>query len=201
VEPYYLIAPVAILLGIGYSIFASRSMKKRIAAVGNEAVMTEQWGAAFRLAPGEQLRDFHMGQLYDGPAIPEYHDTTGDKAGRFVKSVVTGARYNKVQVYVGITTHGRLVVGRNGQRGSDDHDVTPHSEYLPGGPVVFANDIGIQPGPAPSMDNGYRGTVVFVMFGTTPGARLPVWLDERAAAAIATWRTATQPVVYYPPPN
>jgi hypothetical protein len=200
-EPYYLIAPIAILGAIGYSIWAARRIKQRVATAGIEAVLTEQWGASFRLAPGEQLRDFHMGQLYEGPAIPELADSTAAKAGRFVKSIVGGITYHHVQVYVGLTTHGRLVVGRNGQHGSDDHGVRPHSEWIPGGPIVFANELGLDPGPSPKMDNGYRGRMVFVMFGTVPGARLPVWLDERAAGAIATWRTAGRAAAVYPPPN
>jgi hypothetical protein len=172
-------------------------MKQRVAAVGSEVVLTEQWGAAFRLAPGELLRTFWMGQLYDGPAIPEYHDSIGDKAGRFAKQaasalVGTKVRYLKVQIYLALTTQGRLVVGRNAQAGADDHDVTPHSEWVPGSQVYFAQDLQLVPGDSPAMENGYRGRVHFLMFGTEPGARLPVWIPEDAAAAIATWRVPQQ---------
>jgi hypothetical protein len=168
-EPYYLIAPVAIAVGIGWLLARRRPST---GGVGNQT-LTAQWGHAFRLERGELLREVHLGRLYTGPAIRELH---GAAEGR---------------VCVGLTTHARLVVGRGG---ADDDKLAPHSAWIPGGPVVFANDIGIEPGRPP-------GSVVFVMFGTMPGDRLPVWLDERAAAMIAAWRNAAQAVPFLTPPN
>jgi hypothetical protein len=193
-NPVYLIAPIAIVGALAYSVIMSRRMRARVASVGAEQVMTEQYGEHFRLQPGELLRQLWMGQLYVGPAIPEYHDTLGDKAGRVAKQAAVALvggklRYMAVQVYVALTTGGRLVVACSGREGKDDLSVSAHSEWQPGAPgVYFVPDLGIETGDAPSFDNGYRGPVGFVMFGHEPGTRLPVWLPADGCQAIAAWR-------------
>lgn len=190
----YLIAPIAILGAVAYSMIAARRMRARVAEVGAEQVLTEQYGAAFPLAPGELIRQLYMGQLYTGPAVPEFHDTLGDKAGRLAKQagaalIGTKLRYVAVQVYVAISTQGRVLVGRAGREGPDDLSISPHSAWAPGQPgVVLGPELGVELGEPPAFDNGYRGPVGLVMFGTVPGQRLPVWLPGDGVAAVAAWR-------------
>lgn len=193
----YLVAPIAIIGAVAYSLIMARKIRARVASVGAEQVLTEQYGAHFRLAPGELLRTLWMGQLYNGPAVPEFHDTLGDKAGRVGKQVglaLVGVkvRYMAIQVYASLTTMNRLVIALSGQGGKDDLSVSPHSEWVPGQQpgVYFAPDLGIDPGDAPAFDNGYRGGVGFVQFGYQPGQRLPVWLPADGAQAIAAWRAS-----------
>jgi hypothetical protein len=190
----YLITPIALVGVLAYSILMNRRMRTRVETVGAEQVMTDEYGTSFRLEPGELLRHLWMGQLYIGPAIPELHDTLGDKAGRVATQAavaLTGGklRYLAVQVHVALTTRGRLLVARSGGEGPDDIEVSPHSEWQPGVPgIYFAPDLALDLGPPPSFDNGYRGPIGFVMFGREPGARLPVWLPADGCRAIASWR-------------
>jgi hypothetical protein len=193
-EPVYVIAPTAVVSALVCSVVYTRHMRKRVAPGGVEYVLTEKWRAAFRLAPNEWLHTFWKGQIYDGPVIPEYHNEADDTAGRLTEhaAAVAGVklRPRKAQIYLAMTTQNRIVVGCSKQRGPDDHEVTPHSEWGPGSPVFFARDLKVPPGNPPLMENGYRGRPYFVMFGTGPGVRLPMWVPADAAAAIATWRVA-----------
>jgi hypothetical protein len=190
----YLIAPICIVGAVAYSLIMAKKARAHVSAVGPEQALTDHYGTGFSLAPGELLRNLWMGQLYSGPAVPEFHDTVGDKAGRLAKqagAALLGGklRYLAVQVYVAVTTHGRLVVARTAMQGADDHELRPHSAWTPGTPgVFFAPDLGLTVGDAPSFDNGYRGSVGFVMFGHDPGVRLPVWLPGDGIAAIHAWR-------------
>ncbi|MBK9033815.1 MAG: hypothetical protein IPL61_21535 [Myxococcales bacterium] len=192
----YLVAPIAIIGVIAYSMIMVRRTRAHVSAVGAEQALTDTYGAAFELAPGELLRNLWMGQLYTGPAVPEFHDSVGDKAGRLAKqagAALLGAklRYVAIQVHVAATTQGRLVVARTGTEGGDDLGLRPHSGWALGQPgVAFAPELGLDVGGPPAFDNGYRGEVGFVMFGTAPGQRLPVWLPADGIAAIAAWRGA-----------
>lgn len=194
VNAMYLIAPIAIVGALAYSLIAARRVREHVARVGPEQALTEQFGTAFALAPGELLRALWMGQRYTGPAVPELHDTVGDKAGRLAKQagaalVGTKLRYVAVQVYVAMTTHGRVVVARTATDGADDLALRPAGALAPGEPgLVFASELGADVGAPPAFDNGYRGAVGFVMFGRAPGQRLPVWLPADGVAALAAWR-------------
>ena len=195
-EPVYLIAPIASIAVVGALVYRRahrRELEDRAAEESVMVMLTEQWGAAFRLAPNELLRAFWRGQLYEGPATPEFENDLEDPVlARFIKpEVVNGkVRYRKVQIHLALTTHDRLVIGRSGQRGPNDREVTPHSEWLPGSEVYFAYDLGLAPGHPVPMENGYRGRTYFFMLGTTVGSRLPMWIPEEAAAAISAWRVA-----------
>jgi hypothetical protein len=195
-EPVYLIAPI-VPIGIAGAlvyrwVYQRRLEEDRVAEEGMAIMLTEQWGAAFRLEPNERLRMCWRGQLYEGPATPEYDKSLEDPmAGRFIKPEMA-VLYRKVQVHLALTTHDRLVVGRSGQRGADDLEVTPHSEWLPGSAIYFAYDLGLTPGRPVLMENGYRGRTYFCMLGNTPGIRLPMWIPEEAAAAISAWRVPLQ---------
>ena len=190
----YLIAPLAIVGALAYSPTAARRVRAHVARVGPEQALTEQFGSGFALAPGELLRALWMGQLYTGPAIPEFHDTVGDKAGRLARQagaalVGTKLRYVAVQVYVATTTAGRVVVARTATEGADDHALRPAGALAPGEPgLVLGPELGVDVGAPPAFDNGYRGPVGFVMFGHAPGQRLPVWLPADGVAALAAWR-------------
>ena len=193
-NPMYLIAPIAVVGALAYSVIAARRARDHVARVGPEQALTEQFGSGFALAPGELLRALWMGQLYTGPAIPEYHDTVGDKAGRLAKQagaalIGTKLRYVAVQVYVATTTAGRVVVARTATEGRDALALRPAGALAPGEPgLVFAAELGVDVGAPPAFDNGYRGGIGCVRFGTAPGHRLPVWLPADGVAALAAWR-------------
>ena len=195
-EPVYLIAPI-VPIGIAGAfvyrwVYQRRLEEDRAAEEGVAIMLTEQWGAAFRLEPNERLRAFWRGQLYEGPATPEYAKSPEDStAAQFIEPE-TAVCYPAVQIHLALTTHDRLVVGRSGQRGADDLEVTPHSEWLPGSAIYFAYDLGLTPGRPVLMENGYRGRTYFCMLGNTPGTRLPMWIPEEAAAAISAWRVPLQ---------
>jgi|GEM_PF-3144633 len=190
----YLVAPIAVIGALVYSRVMSKRMREHVAKVGPDQVLTESYGAHFRLLPGELLRAMWMGQLYVGPAVPEFHDSFGDKAGRVAKQaglalVGVKVRYVAVQVYVAMTTQGRVVIARSGREGKDDLSVSAYRELVPGQQgIYFAPELGLEPGDAPGFDNGYRGPLSFVMFGHEPGARLPVWLPADGAQALGQWR-------------
>jgi hypothetical protein len=193
-EPVYLIAPItslAVVSAFVYRRVYRRQLEDRAAEESVVDMLTQQWGAAFRLVPNERLRAFWKGQLYEGPAVAEYHNHLDDPVvARFLKPEVVNGKvcYRKVQIHLALTTHDRLVVGRNKQRGAGDQEVTPHSEWLPGSEVYFAYDLGLAPGRPVPMENGYRGRTYFCMLGATEGSRLPMWIPEEAAAAISAWR-------------
>jgi len=196
-EPVYLIAPmasIAVVSALVYRRAHRRQLEDRAAEESFMVMLTEQWGAAFRLAPNEHVRAFWRGQLYEGPATPEYDKSLDPLYGRFIKpEVVDGKiRYRNVQIHLALTTHDRLVIGRSGQRGDGDQEVTPHSEWLPGSEVYFAYDLGLVPGQPVPMENGYRGRTYFFMLGAAEGTRLPMWIPEEAAAAISAWRVPPQ---------
>ena len=198
-ESVYLIAPIAIVGAfVSHRVYQRRQqdLQDRAEADWVSIVLTAQWGAAFRLAANERLRTFWKGQLYEGPAIPEYHDRFEDPVlARYRKpEVIHGKiRYRKVQIHLALTTHDRLVVGRSGQRGPGDQEVTPHSEWTPGGEIYFAYDLGLKIGRPVPMENGYRGRTYFCLLGSAVGARLPMWIPEEAAAAISAWRVPPAP--------
>jgi len=196
-EPVYLIAPLTTIAVVGALVYRRVHRRHLEDLAAEESVivaLTEKWGAAFRLAPNERLRAFWRGQLYEGPATPEYDKSLDPLYARFIKpDVIDGkVRYRKVQIHLALTTHDRLVVGRSGQRGAGDLEVTPHSEWLPGSEIYFAYDLGLVPGCEVPMENGYRGRTYFCMLGSKEGTRLPMWIPEEAAAAISAWRVPPQ---------
>src|SRR5262245_54945634 len=94
-EPVYLIAPIVPIGIAGAFVYRwvnqRRLEEERVAEEGVAIMLTEQWGAAFRLEPNERLRVFWRGQLYEGPATPEYDKSLEDPmAGRFTNPEVVG---------------------------------------------------------------------------------------------------------------
>jgi hypothetical protein len=195
INPMFLIMPVLMIGSLVYCFIAWRIGKSRIEREGIEPMLTKQYGEAFDLSPDELLREIWMGTLYSGVAVPEFHDTTGDKAGRFAKQAavaLVGVKltYHDVVVHVAITTQNRVVVGRSAQHGSDDFDVTPHSEWEKGSKVLFRSDMPMEVGAPPNaFMSGVKGGSDFVMFGDEPGERLPAWMPKDCVDALRQWRS------------
>ena len=207
----YLVPVIAIVGMLFYTKYAQASVRKRAAAGEGPQMFHDAYADKFEvLAPDERLIGIWMGLAYVTPT-----NTVGQVAGQLAKEAalgVIGMKTYTPTIYVGLTTHGRVLVSEeytdmgdrnnfkvvctlqpgaqvfSGQAAKPDHQgAPPNNPYSADAPLELVRLVG--------QNEHYLGWVngAGAMTGAPTFVSITTVLPMTPDRAASIWQRASQP--------